>query len=326
MNLWREFDRRARRMGILDTKLAQGAAIFLALAAVKVFPVLLALDTWVYAAAAAACAVRPVVVFFGRARPGAVAIVALLALGAAAGAPVAEDVVQTGTGPDAEEMVLIPAGEFVMGADEDSTDHGPAHRVVLSGYYIDRHEVTNARYAEFCEATGRALPMFWGMDAFRSGPAFPDHPVVGVSWNDAVAYARWRGKRLPSEAEWERAARGGREGAAFAHGDTLTPEDANHARSAHGGPVAVGSYPANGYGLFDMTGNVCEWVADRYAADSYATGGGRDPAGPAHGRFRVIRGGGWHSGPSCCQVHYRNALPSNWLDFNVGFRCAKDGE
>ena len=220
-------------------------------------------------------------------------------------------------------MALVPAGTFLMGADDDIPDN-PPHEVSVDAFSIDRHEVTNAEYLEYCRATGAPLPEFWGMDAFHSGVDFPHHPVVGVSWREASAYAEWRGKRLPTEAEWEHAARGGLSGMGFPNGATLTPEDANSAASRLGGTVPVGIYPANGYGLHDMAGNVAEWVADRYGADYYRASPRDDPKGPEEGRFRVFRGGGWHSGPNCSRVSYRNALPANWRDFNVGFRCAMD--
>lgn len=222
-------------------------------------------------------------------------------------------------------MVLIPAGEFVMGV-EGTGDASPAHTVRLRGFFMDRHEVTNAEYQAFCRATGRKSPFFWGLDRFRSGPKYPDHPVVGVSSGDAREYASWRGKRLPTEAEWECAARGGLAGMRYVDGNTLDSSKVNFTRSNQDGPVAVGSYAPNGYGLHDMAGNVQEWVADRYGAESYATGPAEDPRGPEKGRFRVIRGGGWYTGPMCMDVALRYALPSNWVDFNVGFRCARDAE
>jgi formylglycine-generating enzyme required for sulfatase activity len=106
------------------------------------------------------------------------------------------------------DMVLIPGGEFTMGSDTDG-DHAPAHRVMLRAFYIGMYEVTNAEYFEFCQATGHRLPEFWGEDVRRSGPEYPNHPVTGISWRDATEYAEWRGMRLPTEAEWELAARGG---------------------------------------------------------------------------------------------------------------------
>lgn len=223
-----------------------------------------------------------------------------------------------------EEMVLISGGEFLMGSDrgEDS----PVHKVYVNSFYIDKYEVTNAQYLAFCEATDHRLPMFWGIEGFRCGPDYPDHPVVTVNWVDAKTYAEWCGKRLPSEAEWEYAARGGIGGMHYPNGDTLTLSDGNYSKSDKRGSVAVGSYPPNGFGLHDMQGNVVEWVADWYDPAYYASSPVENPDGPEMGKFKVIRGGGWHSGPSCNAVHFRNALPPGWLDFNVGFRCVKDVE
>lgn len=224
-----------------------------------------------------------------------------------------------------EGLVLIPGGEFLMGLDSEG-DHSPAHKVYIDAFYVDKHEVTNAQYLRFCEETGRRRPEFWGMDGFRCGPEYPNHPVVGVHWYDATLYAEWCGKRLPTEAEWEYAARGGLVDMRYPNGDTLQPSDGNYNKSDKGGPVAVGSYPANGFGLYDMQGNVVEWVSDFYAPDYYSSSPAANPQGPELGGFRVIRGGGWHSGASCNRVYYRNALPAGWVDFNVGFRCVKDIE
>ncbi len=232
----------------------------------------------------------------------------------------------------AEELVLIRGGEFLMGSGSER-DHSPAHTVFVDTFYMNKYVVTNARYLEFCEATGHRLSQFWGMAELRSGPDFPDHPVVGVSWHDATEYAAWRGHRLPTEAEWEYAARGGLVGKDYPNGDTLDASDGNWSKSGRGGPVPVGSYPANGYGLHDMQGNVVEWVLDYYDPHYYLSSPVANPRGPESTesrpepvRFRVIRGGGWHSGPYCNRVYYRNALPANWVDFAVGFRCAKDVE
>ncbi len=222
-------------------------------------------------------------------------------------------------------MVTIPAGGFVMGV-EGSGDNSPRHDVRIRAFAIDRYEVTNAEYEAFCRATSRKLPFFWGLDRFRSGAKYPDHPVVGVSSGDAREYAKWRGKRLPTEAEWEYAARGGLAGARYVDGNTLDSSKTNFTRSNQDGPVAVGSYAPNGYGLHDMAGNVQEWVADRYGVEYYAASPVEDPRGPEKGRFRVVRGGGWYTGPMCMDVALRYALPANWVDFNVGFRCARDLE
>ncbi|MFH1755670.1 MAG: formylglycine-generating enzyme family protein [Candidatus Latescibacterota bacterium] len=218
-------------------------------------------------------------------------------------------------------MVLIPGGEFLMGGDMEE-DHQPIHQVRVHSFYLDRFEVSNTQYLEFCEATDRKLPEFWGIDRLRCGPDYPHHPVIGVCWADADAYAKWRGKRLPTEAEWEYAARGGLVGQKYPNGDAIDTTLANYYVSE--GTVPVGSYAANGYGLHDMAGNVNEWVSDFYDDSYYADSPVDNPAGPETGKFYVIRGGGWHSGSYCNRVYRRCALISHWVDINVGFRCAKD--
>jgi formylglycine-generating enzyme required for sulfatase activity len=222
-------------------------------------------------------------------------------------------------------MVLIPGGTFWMGSEQGQAIAAPKHLVNLKSFYMDTHEVSNKEYEEFCLATGYKLPEFWGMDIYKSGSDYPDHPVVGVSQFDASQYAEWAGKRLPSEAEWEYAARGGLEDIPYPYG-----EKAEHARSrfndpeAEKGPVKTGSYSPNGYGLYDMSGNVWEWVSDWFSESYYSESPEQNPGGPSHGTFRVFRGGGWHSGPGCTTVHRRNALPSHWVDIAGGFRCVKD--
>ncbi len=222
-----------------------------------------------------------------------------------------------------QEMVAIPAGEFAMGAADDADDN-PLHSVHIKAFLLDRYEVTNAQYFLYCQQAGAQLPAFWGMSEFRSGLDFPNHPVVGVSWFQAKAYAEWAGKRLPTEAEWEYAARGGLIGKKYPNGDEFDQDTANHWPSE--GVLRVGTYPANGFGLHDMAGNVVEWVADYYDPNYYLESPQANPSGPILGKFRVIRGGGWHSGPYCNRNAHRNALWPNWLDIAVGFRCARDGE
>jgi formylglycine-generating enzyme required for sulfatase activity len=219
------------------------------------------------------------------------------------------------------EMVLLPAGEFLMGAEEKEGSDNPVHRVAVDSFYMDKYEVTNAQYFRFCQETGRDLPQFWGMKEFHSGLDYPNHPVVGVSWRDAEAYAEWIGKRLPTEAEWEYAARGGLVGKDFPNGDDLDSSTGNFSSK---GTVPVGSYSPNGFGLHDMAGNVAEWVFDYYHEDYYRVSPQKNPGGPDKGKFRVTRGGGWHSGKICCSVSIRNGLIDRWVDFNLGFRCVKD--
>jgi formylglycine-generating enzyme required for sulfatase activity len=224
-----------------------------------------------------------------------------------------------------EGMVLIPGGTFMMGSDHGQAIAAPKHPVTLQGFYMDVREVTNKEYQEYCLATGYKHPEFWGLGLYKSGPDYPDHPVVGVSQFDATQYAEWAGKRLPTEAEWEYAARGGLEDISYPYG-----ENEDHTRSrfndpeAEKGPVKTGSYPPNGYGLFDMSGNAWEWVSDWFSESYYSESPEQNPAGTSMGTFRVFRGGGWHSGAGCTTVHRRNGLPPHWVDIAGGFRCVKE--
>jgi len=225
-----------------------------------------------------------------------------------------------------QERILVPGGNFIMGVPPNPDSRyidNPAHEVRVDSFYMDKYEVTNARYHEFCQETGHALPEFWGMDVFYSGLKFPDHPVVGVSWADAEMFARWAGKRLPTEAEWEYAARGGMVQMNYPNGNELDSTLANY-YGTYGHALEAGSFPANGYGLHDMAGNVVEWVNDFYDKDYYHTSAYENPAGPVYGKRRVIRGGGWRSGKSCNSCWFRQSLRPYWVDMNVGFRCARN--
>jgi len=223
-------------------------------------------------------------------------------------------------------MVLVPGGTFWMGSNaNDRLSSYPAHPVTLPSFYMDPFEVTNREYNEFCLKTGHKFPEFWGMEVYSSGTDFPDHPVVGVSHFDATLYAEWAGKRLPTEAEWEYAARGGLENIAYPFGEMADHSEARFTDPDAGqGPVKTGSYKPNGFGLYDMSGNAWEWVSDWFDSGYYDESPSENPIGPEEGSFRVIRGGGWHSGPGCVSVFYRNGLPQHWVDFAGGFRCVKD--
>ncbi len=224
-----------------------------------------------------------------------------------------------------EGMAFIPGGTFLMGSDDHQPIAKPRHPVIINSFFMDIREVTNAEYYAFCMAAGHRLPEFWGMEIYRSGQDFPDHPVVGISHTEASLYADWVGKRLPTEAEWEYAARGGLEGLDFPQSETLDHQLARYNDpQAPPGPVRTGSYPPNGYGLNDMAGNVWEWVSDWFSETYYEESPEKNPPGPSHGSFRVIRGGGWHSGGGCNRVHHRNGLPLHWVDMAGGFRCVKD--
>lgn len=227
--------------------------------------------------------------------------------------------------PD-DAMALIPSGNFIMGKNTGTpSDWQPEHDVMINSFFMDKYEVTNKQYYDFCVATSTPLPQFWGINEFKSGPDFSDYPVVGVSYFDAEKFARWSGKRLPTEAEWEYAARGGMIGKNFPFGDQIDSAKVNYGRK-YKGIVKEGSFPPNGFGLYDIAGNVWEWTSDFYSSDYYAHSPAENPKGPVAGRFKVIRGGSWHSGPMCIQTYFRNGLSPSWVDFAVGFRCVKDAQ
>jgi formylglycine-generating enzyme required for sulfatase activity len=227
---------------------------------------------------------------------------------------------QTITASDGSPMVLIPVGPFTMGSDSGEKDEQPAHEVTLDAYYIDQYEVTNARYAD-CVAAGECkLP---GFIELYEDPGKKNHPVVGVDWEQANTYCEWRGDKLPTEAEWEKAAQGP-DGRIYPWGDAA-PNEAllNFSRNV-GDTTPVGSYPdgVSPYGAYDMAGNVVEWVADWYDEDYYATATSYNPQGPADGEVKVLRGGAWDVDEFIVRASHRfYAVPSGQTD-GIGFRCA----
>lgn len=245
---------------------------------------------------------------------------------------------------DGMAMVLVPAGAFPMGSDDGAFDERPAHRVHLQAYLIDRHEVTNAQFQHFVQESGYEPQGPWERGAGLGGAG---QPVRFVTWHDAVAYATWAGRRLPTEAQWEKAARGA-EGRRYPWGHGWRAAAAHTERGVDAGPDQVGSHPAGAspYGCLDMAGNVWEWVADWYDRRAYearADGSAvREPTGPEDGaqpeqRFfdtktaagkerstrKVIRGGGWVAGGAeNARASKRTAgNPRYWLN-DTGFRCA----
>jgi sulfatase modifying factor 1 len=219
---------------------------------------------------------------------------------------------ETFTGADGAEMVLIPAGEFMMGSDSGRPEEQPMHRVHLEAYYIDKHPVTFEQYDRFCAATGRAKPSDQGWGRGRQ-------PVVNVGWDDASAYAQWAGKRLPTEAEWEKAAKGPR----GVDQPGALDDYAWHMDNSGGRTHPVGEKKANGYGLHDMLGNVWEWCADWYDEAYYSYLPVRDPRGPSSGTARAARGGGWFIFPRYARASGRfRGLPSAH-DGGMGFRCVR---
>jgi len=260
--------------------------------------------------------------------------------------------------PTERDMIRVPAGDFAMGTDRGDSQEGPVHLVHLDAYWIDRFETTNRAFQRFVQSTG------WQTVAEREGhsliyrdggyhvvegaswwrPAGPgseltgrlDHPVVQVAWDDAVKYCRWAGKRLPTEAEWERAARGSDErtypwGEAGSH----TPEPLANAgaeacchESAHDGylnTAPVGSFPrgASPIGALDMAGNVWEWTGDHFNGYFYAGSPPRNPTGPGSGDERVLRGGSWISYPFMLRTSYRGHHTPETRHNYSGFRCAR---
>ncbi|MBN1666870.1 MAG: formylglycine-generating enzyme family protein, partial [Anaerolineales bacterium] len=262
-------------------------------------------------------------------------------------------------------IVLIPAGSFQMGGDADIAyavcqkyysncnrdnyvDEEPIHTVYLDAFYIDVYEVTNALYANFLNEMGNQSEggVTW-LDAgasdarihqvggnWQADDGYADHPAVEVSWYGAQAVCEWRGGRLPTEAEWEYAARGGLDGKLYPWGDELGSNLANfcdvnceydHANAnyddGYSRTAPVGSYLPNGYGLFDMAGNVWEWVLDWYSP--YTSDSATNPTGPELGDSRALRGGGWSSSGDYLRVSSRDWNSPDDTDDRIGFRCAR---
>lgn len=224
--------------------------------------------------------------------------------------------------PVSLEWVSIPGGEFSMGSTEEDDDCRPIHRVRVHPFRISRDEVTHAQYAAFLAASGRKAPVHWGEPRW-SGDA---QPVIGVSWDDAEAFCRWAGGRLPTEAEWEFAARGA-EGRRYPWGNQ-DPDKSRavfHLDVGFGQTAAVGSAPtgATPLGVRDLAGNVFEWCADWYDAAYYAHSPQEDPAGPSHGTHRVIRGGSWLSLPDALHAAARGKYPPGSRSVLLGIRVAQ---
>ena len=231
----------------------------------------------------------------------------------------------------------------------DNTDEEPIHTVYIDAFYIDKYEVTNAQYKVFVDANPQ-----WRKDQISdayhngsylkhwNGNNYPrdkgNHPVTYVSWYGAMAYAQWAGKRLPTEAEWEKAARGGKSGLKYPWGNTISNGQANYGNHV-GGTTVVGNYAANGYGLYDMTGNVLEWCLDAYYGDFYAASPRRNPLGGVNTienadlvisdfmsveSYRVVRSGAWYNTEAQnVRVAYRNRVTPTLTNVALGFRCVK---
>ncbi len=231
------------------------------------------------------------------------------------------------TDPHGIQMRLIPAGEFQMGSESGESDESPVHTVYLDAFYMDVYEATNAFYALCVEAGACTAPHSEGSStrsSYYGDSTYDENPVINVDWNQAQNFCEWRSARLPSEAEWEKAARGRLEGKLYPWGDQEPECSWVNFSGCEGDTVKVGSYPANGYGLFDMAGNVWEWVMDWYSSDYYNSSISQNPPGPDSGDHRVLRGGDWDSVAYGLRVAYRSDLyPVYGPHDNVGFRCSR---
>lgn len=234
-------------------------------------------------------------------------------------------VLKNNKGKTLKEMADIPAGCFKMGANKGSGDHDeyPNHQVRISAFKIDKCEVTNEEYRKCVEASVcRALKVKSSTTrtSYYSNSSYDSYPVIYVSWNDAKRYCEWAGKRLPTEAEWEYAARGGIDSQIFPWGDEADKSKANYNSND---TAEVGSYNPNSYELYDMSGNVWEWVNDWYDEDYYKNSPSFDPKGPSDGIDKVVRGGGWYGKSINIRSANRLNFPPETKSFHIGFRCVK---
>ena len=223
-------------------------------------------------------------------------------------------------------FACIPAGWFVMGSDDGRRDEAPAHRVWVDAFELAVDPVTRAEYARFLADTARTAPREWDNPRFAAA----DLPVVGVSWNDAVVYCLWRTSqlhdpaRLPTEAEWERAARAGRAGEAYPGGAAIPAWIPRAGRGPLDGPWPVTLGPPDAYGVRGIAANVHEWCADWHAGGYYAVSPRRNPRGPDTGVRRASRGGSWRHAVTISRSAARSKLDPSFRYTDYGFRVARD--
>jgi len=222
-------------------------------------------------------------------------------------------------------MVAIPEGWFTMGSEVGQDNERPVHRVWVDGFELAACQVRRGEFGRYLEATGAPAPPGWYAPSF----GHPEQPGVVVSWVEAVAYCEWlsrltgRQYRLPSEAEWERAARGGLEGKLFPWGNEPPESLPDYAQRWRTGPEPVGRYAPHGYGLYDIGDNVHEWCGDWYQADYYAHSPERNPPGPESGTRRASRGGSWRHHIKVTRCAARSSIPPQFQYADYGFRVAR---
>ena len=218
----------------------------------------------------------------------------------------------------------IPGGSFLMGSQKGQDNECPIHRVTIDGFHLAATQVTNAEYGEFLRATATTTPPFW------NDPNFSDarQPVVGVSWLEAARYCEWLSEqtgekyRLPTEAEWERAARGGAEGTTYPWGDAGPESLPHYKESWRTGPEPVGESQSNAFGLHEMCENVHEWCSDWFDPNYYAVSPEMNPQGPTSGKRRSSRGGSWRHHIKVSRCAARSSIPPTFQYADYGFRIA----
>ena len=245
-----------------------------------------------------------------------------------------EQVVNAKIDPEFETMVYIPAGKFIMGSDKGSAMEQPAREIFLDAFYIDKYEVTFAQFYSFIAATEYPrkprLAGYLAVDP-KGIPVLlnPYSPVVGVSWDDSLSYCAWKDKRLPTEAEWEKAAKGG-EQRDWPWGNEENPTFANLVGKEDGflysSPVGSIQKDQSPYGVYDMAGNAMEWVSSWFREDYYRFMPDVNPKGPETGETRGIRGASWHDSLFRAKTTIRFKTSPTYRDVTIGFRCAKNAE
>jgi formylglycine-generating enzyme required for sulfatase activity len=233
----------------------------------------------------------------------------------------------TMTGEDGMTLLYVPAGEFTMGSDDGSSDEKPVHTVTLDAFWIDRTEVTNKMYSQCVEAGVCEEPTntnSFRRSSYYGNSNFDNYPVIYVNWNMAKTYCEWADRRLPTEAEWEKVARG-ENASVYPWGNNAPNNNLLNFQSAVGDTTEVGTYPdgASIYGAYDMAGNVWEWVNDWYSETYYSSSPASNPEGPDSGQYRVLRGGAWSHYQNVVRSALRLSLDPSYSYLDVGFRCSR---